>query len=189
MRIIGILLAAGSGSRFGGGKLLAKLPDNTMIGVAAWRNLHAALPDSIAVVRAGDAALKTALCAAGAPVVECADANLGMSHSLVAGIRAARQANAWVIALADMPFIRPGTIAAVAGAIGRGALITMPAFRGARGHPVGFSSALEQELLAVHGDEGARLVVVHHAPQVVSIETDDPGVLRDIDTRADLPGE
>ena len=40
----GLLLAAGSARRFGGGKLLAKLPDGCPVGVAACRTLLAALP-------------------------------------------------------------------------------------------------------------------------------------------------
>ena len=52
--IVGILLAAGSASRFGGGKLLATLPDGTAVGVAALRNLLAAVDAVIAVVRPGD---------------------------------------------------------------------------------------------------------------------------------------
>jgi molybdenum cofactor cytidylyltransferase len=55
-----------------------------------------------------------------------------------------------------------------------------------RGHPVGFSSRLKDELLAVSGDEGARAVVRRNDRDVRVIECDDPGILRDIDTREDL---
>ena len=37
--VVGILLAAGSASRFGADKLAATLPDGTPVGVAALRNL------------------------------------------------------------------------------------------------------------------------------------------------------
>ncbi len=186
MHIVGILLAAGSGSRFGGDKLLARLPGGEPVGVAAWRKLHAAVPDSIVVVRAGDETLKDALTGAGAQIVECKDANLGMSKSLIAGILATEQAQAWIVALGDMPYLRTETIGEVAGALTRGALIAMPEYRGTRGHPVGFSAALRRELLAIVGDEGARSVTGRHAQEVVVIETQDPGIALDIDTRADL---
>ena len=184
--IAGILLAGGSGSRFGGGKLLAKLADGTPVGLAAWRALKTSLPDPIVVVRAGDRDLAALFEAAGARVVECADAAQGMSRSLVAGIEAAGSCGGWVIALGDMPFVRSDTISAVAAAVAGGALIALPAIDGARGHPVGFASRLKPDLLEISGDEGARSVVRRHADQVRVIDTRDRGILQDIDTRDDL---
>ena len=64
--IVGVLLAAGSATRFGGDKLLRPLPDGTPIGVAALKNLAAAVDTVVAVVRIGDEALATALAAHGA---------------------------------------------------------------------------------------------------------------------------
>ena len=76
MRIVGILLAAGAGTRFGGDKLLAPLrapaADNAVgmpVGVAACRHLTAALPETVAVVRPGDHKLADALAAGGARIV------------------------------------------------------------------------------------------------------------------------
>ena len=48
----------------------------------------------------------------------------------------------WVVALADMPWIRTETIAAVADALARGAMIAAPDYAGVRGHPVGFAATL-----------------------------------------------
>lgn len=181
-----ILLAAGSGSRFGGGKLLAPLPDGTPVGVASWRNLVAAVSSCIAVVRTADTALRDMLEAAGAQVVECDDAHIGMARSLIAGLRATGNVDGWVIALGDMPYIRPGTIEDVFEAIRAGALIALPTYQGKHGHPVGLSARLRDELLEVQGDEGAREVVKRHADDCLLIECDDPGILRDIDTREDI---
>jgi len=183
----GILLAAGSGSRFGGGKMLAPLVDGTPIGVASWRNLKAAIVDSVAVIRSGDAELRSVLQAEGATIVECEDAQSGMSRSLIAGLQASAGAGGWVIALGDMPFVHPDTIAKVAAAIERGELIAVPTCQGERGHPVGLSERLQSELLAIQGDEGAREVIRRHAGEICLIACDeDAGILRDIDTRGDL---
>ena len=46
-RIVGLLLAAGHGRRFGGDKLLQPLADGTPVAVAAARALKAACADSI----------------------------------------------------------------------------------------------------------------------------------------------
>ena len=147
--VVGILLAAGSGTRFGGDKLLAGLRGaghDGAVGVAACRNLVAAIPTVIAVVRPGDAALAAALTAAGARVVECGNAADGMGASLACGVRASLAAPGWVVALADMPWIRPGTIALLVDALRNGAPVgALP--RGRRGHPVGFRSAVRGESL------------------------------------------
>ena len=187
MKPLAILLAAGSGSRFGGDKMLAPLANGTPIGVASWRNLVAAIPESVAVVRRSDDALRSALRAEGAKVIECADAQDGMSRSLIAGLQATDNNIGWVIALGDMPFIKPSTISKVSNAIAQGELIAQPTYQGKRGHPVGLSARLYEELMAIKGDEGAREVVRRHADDchLVSCE-DDPGILRDIDRREDL---
>jgi len=187
MHTRGILLAAGSGSRFGGGKMLAPLSDGTPIGVASWRNLVAALADSVVVIRSGDTRLRNMLQAEGATIIECADAHSGMSRSLIAGLTATTNASGWVIALGDMPFIRPATVARIASAIEGGELIAMPTFGGERGHPVGLSARLQSELMAIKGDEGAREIVRRHASEICLIACDDDaGILRDIDRREDL---
>ena len=198
-RVVGILLAAGRGERFGGDKLLAKAESATnasasdltdlageCIGVAACRHLLAALPEVLAVVRPDDAALAAALGAAGARIVRCANADEGMGASLACGVAAAADAAGWVVALADMPWILPSTIARVAGAVAGGAPVAAPFHAGKRGHPVGFSAACYAMLAALTGDEGAKAVVAAHADSLARIDVDDAGTLRDVDTRADL---
>jgi molybdenum cofactor cytidylyltransferase len=124
---------------------------------------------------------------AGAPVIECHDADVGMSRSLIAGLRAGPDCEGWVIALGDMPFITPATIRSVARALEQGALIAQPVHENQRGHPVGLSSRLREELMQISGDEGARDVIRRHSEHCRLIQCDDPGTLRDIDTRNDLP--
>ena len=184
--IQGILLAAGSGSRFGGGKLLHCLPDGTPIGIASLRNLRASLPEVLAVVRSGDDALRRLLEAEGIAVLICTDAHLGMARSLVCGIDASRNADGWVIALGDMPFLLPQTIKTIAGHIAQTGRIAIPAYRGERGHPVGFGRRYLDELLKLQGDEGARSVIARQPRDLEIVDCDDRGILRDVDTPADL---
>jgi molybdenum cofactor cytidylyltransferase len=157
-----------------------------VVGVAACRNLIAAVPTVVAVVRPGDAALAAALSAAGARVIECPRADEGMGASLACGVQAAADADGWIVALADMPWIRPDTIARVATALTEGAIVAAPFHEGVRGHPVGFARACGLELAALAGDEGAKSVLAAHRQQLVRIDVDDPGALRDVDTPQDL---
>lgn len=186
LKITGILLAAGSASRFGGGKLLHPLPDGTPIGIASLRSLRAALPESLAVVRKGDDGLRTLLEAEGVCVRICDDAHLGMARSFVCGIDASRDADGWVIALGDMPFVLTQTIKALSERIAQTGRIAIPAYHRQRGHPVGFGRRYLEELLRLQGDEGARSVIGRHPLDVEIVDCDDPGILRDIDTPADL---
>ena len=186
MKIVGILLAAGSGSRFGGGKLLHPLPDGTPIGVASLRNLKSALPEAIAIVRSGDSRLHAMLEAEGVAVHVCEDARLGMARSLVCGIEASRDADGWIIALGDMPFLLPQTIKIIAGRVAQTGRIAVPAYRAKRGHPVGFGRSYLAELLTLQGDEGARSIIARHPGELEIVECDDSAILRDIDTAADL---
>jgi molybdenum cofactor cytidylyltransferase len=183
--IAGVLLAGGAARRFGGGKLLHRLADGTPIGIAAWRTLRTALPRTVVVVRAGDDVLAERLRAEGAEVAVSEAAEKGMGHSLASGVAATCDAEGWVVALADMPCVDPHTIARVADALRSGARIAVPMYRGERGHPVGFGARCRDELLALTGDAGARALLQRHAAAVVRVDVDDPGVLQDVDTRAD----
>jgi molybdenum cofactor cytidylyltransferase len=185
--IVGVLLAAGRATRFGGAKLLAPLPGGgDPVGVRSCRNLLVALPGSVAVVRPGDGDLAAALRREGARVVECPDAALGMGRSLAFGVAAAQDADGWIVALGDMPWVQPATARAVAVALAAGAELAAPWYRGQRGHPVGFGRACLPALLALDGDEGAKRVVATWAGPVQRIDVDDPGCLTDVDRPDDI---
>jgi molybdenum cofactor cytidylyltransferase len=184
--IVAILLAAGSGSRFGGDKLLHPLADGVAIAAHAARNLLAVLSDVVAVVRWGDFPLYDLLEHEGCQVTDFQGAARGIGASLAHGITQTRDADGWVIALADMPNVSPETIRSIVAALEAGALIAAPEYGGKRGHPVGFAAPLREELLALDSDEGARAVLERHRGEVRRLKCDDPGTLIDIDRREDL---
>jgi len=184
--IVGLLLAAGQGRRFGSDKLLHPLADGTPIAVVSARRLRHACSCCIAVLRPEQRVLGTLLAAEGLDVVFSAEASSGMGHSLAAGVAARPDAAGWLVALADMPFIQPDTLHRVAAALADGAELAAPVFNGQRGHPVGFSARWRDALLALQGDEGARALVGANRLSMRRIATDDPGVLRDVDRPEDL---
>jgi molybdenum cofactor cytidylyltransferase len=185
--ITGILLAAGAGSRFGGRKLLHRLPDGTALGVASLRNLRSALSHVVAVVRTGDTELANLLSAEGVAIVECENAHLGMGHTLAAGVTFTSASHGWIVALGDMPCIAPKTIGAIRDELVDGATIVVPVSRGQRGHPVGFSHRFRDELMHLQGDVGARSILASHSTQIRQLDVNDEGVVMDIDTLADVP--
>jgi molybdenum cofactor cytidylyltransferase len=189
-RIVGVLLAAGRGERFGGGKLVAPLragPNaGAAVGVAACRSLRAAVDEVVAVVRPGDRSVAASLSREGARVVVAPRADDGMGASLAAGIAAAGGADGFIVALADMPWVAPATIRLVVEALRGGASIAAPRYQGKRGHPVGFGAAHRAELVALTGDHGARAIVDAHTEVLQLVDVDDVGTLADVDVPADL---
>jgi len=123
---------------------------------------------------------------AGCRTVVCKNAAQGMGTSLAAGVRAAGDADGWVIALADMPFIRGRDHTPHCRGAGRGCGDRGPACGGERGHPVGFARRFRDDLLALTGDEGAREILQAHPDWITLYETGDHGVLRDVDVPGDL---
>jgi molybdenum cofactor cytidylyltransferase len=179
--LTGILLAAGRSTRFGSDKLLHPLPDGTPMALASARALSAAVPRTLAVIGEDSRELAALFAAHGIGTVVASEAASGMGASLAAGIAAAAQADGWLVALGDMPYVRPQTVDRVVGALRAGARLAAPSYLGQRGHPVGFSAWFRRELLALHGDHGARALLQRHAAELVQVECDDPGVLIDID--------
>ncbi len=196
--VVGLLLASGFGRRFDAGgrrnKLLARLPDGQTLVAASARALCSALEHVAVVVPSRGTLLEAALSDLPVRLIRNARAKEGMGASIAVGIAALRsefpKTRGWLIALGDMPFIAPRTIRTVAdGLADRDRPVDTPivaaAYRGRRGHPVAFDRALGAARCPLHGDVGASPPLTSHAVRLV--ECDDPGVLRDIDTPADLP--
>ena len=186
MKFVGLLLAAGSATRFGSDKLQHPLPHGVSIAVQAARHLKAEVSRVVAAVRPEAVATARALAAEGCEVVVCERAAEGMGASLACAARAAGDADGYLVALADMPFVRRSTIAAVREALARGATLAAPYWRARRGHPVGFAGRLRGALEASSGDEGARRLLEAHAAELVKVPVGDPGAIRDIDQPSDL---
>jgi len=187
LNVVAILLAAGSATRFGSDKLLHSLPHEVPVAVQSARHLKVVFSERVlAVVRPDSTRLKEFLEKENCQIVMCENAAEGMGASLACAVRAAGDAEGFVIALADMPFIRSSTIAAVRDALAAGAPLAAPYFHARRGHPVGIGAQFRDELEALKGDEGARNIIAANEKSLRKIPVGDPGVLRDIDTPGDL---
>ncbi|MFC0254581.1 nucleotidyltransferase family protein [Massilia consociata] len=186
--LTGILLAAGRGRRFDPSgvrnKLLQRLPGGERVVAASARRLLSVLPRVVAVVPPDDGGVADALRALGCEVTVCAQADGGMGASLVHAIRHALPADGWLVALGDMPYVEEATLASLRDAVLAGADIAVPVHDGRRGNPVAFGARHLDALLALGGDQGARRLLMAHP--VTEVAVADPGILRDIDSPADL---
>jgi molybdenum cofactor cytidylyltransferase len=111
----------------------------------------------------------------------------GMGDTIAAGVAATRESAGWLVLPGDLPLVRPASLVRVAEALAAHEVV-VPVFQGERGHPVGFSRACLQELLALAGPQGAsRIVRAREGTAALALlELDDPGIRVDIDTVADL---
>jgi molybdenum cofactor cytidylyltransferase len=184
-RIRGLLMCGGMASRFGSDKLAAML-DGEPLAAHGARHLLAGLGNALAVLPPEAPRLRAILEGAGCEVLESIDCARGLGSSIAAGVAASAGADGWIVALGDMPRIRPLTIAAVAARLGKGAHIVAPILGAVRGHPVGFGRTLKGPLLALDGDDGAKALLRRHHDVLETFIVDDPGVTQDVDVPADL---
>lgn len=183
-RWTGILLAAGRGRRFDASgkqdKLLQTLADGKSVAQHSAQNLLAVMPHIVAVTRPDSAVLSDQLQAMGIACLVCHDADAGMANSLKHALRATADSDGWLIALADMPAVKPSTMTQIHDALQAGAGIVVPVHQGRRGNPVGFAHKYLSQLLDLQGDAGARSLL--QSDSVTQVMVDDSGIHQDIDT-------
>jgi CTP:molybdopterin cytidylyltransferase MocA len=183
-----ILLAAGAGSRFGGGKLLAPYRGRPLI-EASLSNLEGAPVDETVVVVGEDAKRLREVCErSGARVVENLDWAEGISTSVLAGLRElGAQAQAAVVLLADQPLVGAGAVERLVAAFEAGARIAVATYGGRQRNPVLFSREVWPLLMIeLSGDEGARSFLRRHPELVRLVPCDGMGNPADVDTAEDL---
>ena len=180
-----VVLAAGSGRRFGGAlhKLLQPFDGSIVLGCTVRHAVETQLPVVVVTTAALAPEVAGQLATRDIVVLGADESAGGMGRSLAAGVAERSGAPGWLILPGDMPLVRPGSLLAVASALEQYP-VAYAQHRGRRGHPVGFAAELYSELMVLSGDEGARRVVARYPAQAV--ELDDPGVLLDVDTEPDL---
>lgn len=182
-----VVLAAGRGSRFAGPghKLEQRLGGTSVLACTLHQVVASRLPMIVVTTAALEACAREVVAPEDILLMPAVGtgAGLGMGASIAAGVAARPGAPGWLVLPGDMPRVRPATIVAVAQALATHT-VAFAAHAGRRGHPVAFGSACFADLVALRGDEGARRLVARHAAEAVAV--DDPGVLMDVDTVADL---
>ncbi len=194
-RLEAIVLAAGSGSRFGGRKLLAPFAGHPLIEGALGAALGGPVrsvtlvtgADSEAVAEAARQAVTRLGQSARLRIVHAEDHAEGMGASLRTGVGALpADAEGVFVLLGDMPRTPAGLLDRLAAALAAGAPAAAPQFQGRRGNPALIGRALFPDLLALTGDRGARAILDRLGPDLAIVEAPDGGVLFDVDRPQDL---
>ena len=183
---VGLVLAAGIGQRFGSDKRRAPLADGNSLLRATLLRAQEAFGDVRVVLTAEDDAQALAI-PSDVQLVRAAHAKQGMGSSLAAGIQslANTKATAVAVLLGDMPWISVATLRQLR-AQAHAEHIVVAYCEGQRGHPVLFGRRFWPELMQLQGENGAKGLIASHAQQVIAVTLTDSGILRDVDTPADL---
>ena len=188
--VLGVLLAAGKGTRFeDGNKLLARI-DGEPVVVYAARTLLGngnCVDDIVAVLGHEADRVEDALADLNLRTVRNPDHGDGQATSVTLGAQIADEEgfDATLFALGDLPCVTPETVRQLVEAFERtDAGIVVPTHDDRRGNPVLFGRQQFEELSGLTGDRGGRALFEEHP--VKRVPVDDPGIHQDVDTVSDL---
>ncbi len=209
-RHVGLLLAAGAGTRFGGDYEGAKLDhaiDGVSIGVRTLETLATVCDAVIVVVREPTSRLACVARGRGAEIVVNPTPSRGLGFSMALGATFAIEnfpsAQMLWVQLADLPFLKTDTLRRLASderlldtesqtrifrLIYQGTALPGAESRSSArvGHPVVFGRAHWEALTRLDGELGAQPVIAANRSRLIEIETDDDGVWHDVDSITDL---
>lgn len=186
---VAIILAAGKGARFGGGKLMAKLPSGKRVIDRVVEKTIQEFDEYCCIVRKEDVELQQHLDRQQWRWVIADHADEGVSQSLICGIGVFPKATGWVFVLADMPYVLSSTLAHLGETLRHNndqPRIVIPRHQEKTGNPVGLSGHFKCELEKLKGDIGARSIVAQNQNSAVWIDVEDAGIFHDIDRPSDI---
>ena len=173
------ILSAGESRRMGSPKALATFQGKTFIQHLIEATRHPRIGMVRVVLGAGAANLQQQLGLDHSQVVINENWPQGQLSSIQAAIRSLPEGiEGLVLCPVDHPLVPREVVGALLREFdSRGKQIVLPKYRGKRGHPVIFASSLFPELLSASPEIGARQVVWAHADDVLEVETNEEGVV------------
>jgi len=182
--VTAIVLAAGESSRMGRPKPLLPLNGETFLSHLLGEIRASRVSRTVLVLGHRPEVILEAMPEVAPLAVVNPNYQLGQLSSLQVGLDAVgHEADATLMCLADHPFIPRQVIDALIQAFEHTQRpIIVPTNDGRRGHPTLFARSLFAELRAAPLDQGARVVVRAHAPELLELPTDEVGIVADVDT-------
>ncbi len=188
MKIGCVLLAAGAGKRFGGGKLLYEVEGEPMIAHAL--QLLGSIPfaSRVCVARRADRAIQTLAQEHGFAVVINPDPERGVGTSVSIGTETVllleRELDGILYAVADQPYLTQASVKRLLDAFEQHPeRIASLSWQGKRGNPAIFPLDYWSELMQLREDVGGAAVIRRHPESLQLVEADLARELEDLDTR------
>jgi len=186
--IYGIILAAGEGKRMGKLKLTLPLGNKKLIEWVLQAAKLTPLDKYFLVVRPEDKDIIKIGKAWGAEIILNPDFRKGMSTSIKKALLKinTQEAEGFFLILGDQPLITSKIINKLIKSFSPGKEeIVVPYFKDKRGNPVLFDICWKDELMAVTGDVGGRVLIKAHPEKVKRVDVSDETILFDIDQEKD----
>lgn len=190
-RSYAIVPAAGGSARMGAPKLLLPIGGQSIMArvLSAWTASRATR--TIVVVRPDDARLAAICRACDVDVVVPSAAPVDMKQSVqlaieqIAATYRPRASDAWLLAPADMPWLKPAAIDAVVAAYDPGnPCAVAPTFAGRRGHPLLLPWQVASDVARLQAGAGVNSIAARMP--VCDVPWPDASILQDLDTPADV---
>jgi molybdenum cofactor cytidylyltransferase len=184
LRVVAVVLAAGSSSRMGSNKMLAAFQGKPMLRATVESVLGSSVDDVVVVTGHQHDQVEKALNGLKLRIVHNQNYAEGMSTSLRAGVQAIGKADAVIVCLGDMPRVNSQVINRMIAAFNptEHRNIIVPVHKGHWGNPVLWGAEHFDVLCSLEGDKGARALIQQFKSEAVEINVEDRGVLMDADT-------
>ena len=189
--VTAILLGAGESKRMGKPKLLLPFGESTMIGTLIGNTLNSSVEKIIVVLGSNYNSLHQTIKDYPVEIVNNSRYRDGMLSSIQCGLKAVPDsADAVMILLGDQPMIGTSEMDKVIESYRDSEKDIIIATHGnKRGHPIIFGSRYISEIGGYPKDSSLRDLLQKHPEDIEETETDNSGILRDIDTETDYQEE
>lgn len=180
-----MLLAAGSGSRFGGKKQLALIDGQPMI-QRALNQLKPLFNDDLYIVTGAYADEVNPYVGDNAHMLENALWESGIGSSISHGVRRISERKNYagiMVALVDQVELESCDYQRICDCFDGNAIVASQ-YNAVTGVPAIFPKSHFEQLIQLRGDEGARKIIKQHAQGVITVAM--PNACLDIDTKQDL---
>jgi molybdenum cofactor cytidylyltransferase len=186
-RVAGVVLAAGTSSRFGRVKQLLPFRKTTLLGQVIENATRSLLHEVVVVLGHGAKEIQNAMSLEGTNVAINQGYEQGQSTSLRVGLSAVSgEADGVMFLLGDQPLVGPAVMnVLIDGYCRTRAPILLPTYRNKRGNPVVIDRVLFPSIESLMGDVGARVLFEEYAEEIVEVEMEDDSIHLDLDTWED----